>query len=402
MFFKKFLSSFLILGFAFFNVIPAFAKETSCLLSLKKTNIEQVKNIVDFYARQNNMPEVTGDSDYTYVLVSSQKDDFWVALYEKDLDNVYFYLYSPSEKLNIIKDLQTRFKKNNLKYSTVRSSALLRLKKQDADLIINKKNEISKVINESQNSVTTTKNTNGVIGIYDFSDEAQARFDAEMKNNFVGNNSQIYNKRDYYRVENVSKSQQKQNSEIIKQGSVSLNQTNPVQGNVLPSGITLLVLLQSDISTSSLGAQDRLSAILRDDVKIGDVTIPSGSLVYGSATQTEKAGGAYKDGTLTIKFDKILTLDGAEYSFSSKPIVFKNTNSGMSRTAKVSGRVVAATLAGIALAALTGAISSTDNWGSTLAIGAATGAVSGGLSLVGANGEDIEVKQGAVLTVVTE
>lgn len=390
------------MALAFFNVIPALAKETSCLLNLKKTNIEQVKNIVDFYARQNNMPEVTGDSDYTYVLVSSQKDDFWVALYEKDLDNVYFYLYSPSEKLNIIKDLQTRFKKNNLKYSTVRYSALLRLKKQDADLIINKKNEISKVINESQNSVTNAKNTNSVFGIYDFSDEAQARFDAEMKNNFVGNNFQIYNKRDYYRVENVSKSQQKQNSETIKQGSVSLNQTTHVQENALPSGITLLVLLQSDISTSSLGAQDRLSAILRDDVKIGDVTIPSGSLVYGSATQTEKAGGAYKDGTLTIKFDKILTLDGAEYSFSSKPIVFKHTNSGISRTAKVSGQVVAATLAGIALAALTGAIASTDNWGSTLAIGAATGAVSGGLSLVGANGEDIEVKQGAVLTVVTE
>ncbi len=390
------------MALAFFNVIPALAKETSCLLNLKKTNIEQVKNIVDFYARQNNMPEVTGDSDYTYVLVSSQKDDFWVALYEKDLDNVYFYLYSPSEKLNIIKDLQTRFKKNNLKYSTVRYSALLRLKKQDADLIINKKNEISKVINESQNSVTNAKNTISVFGVYDFSDEAQARFDAEMKNNFVGNNFQIYNKRDYYRVENVSKSQQKQNSETIKQGSVSLNQTTHVQENALPSGITLLVLLQSDISTSSLGAQDRLSAILRDDVKIGDVTIPSGSLVYGSATQTEKAGGAYKDGTLTIKFDKILTLDGAEYSFSSKPIVFKNTNSGISRTAKVSGQVVAATLAGIALAALTGAIASTDNWGSTLAIGAATGAVSGGLSLVGANGEDIEVKQGAVLTVVTE
>ena len=64
--------------------------------------------------------------------------------------------------------------------------------------------------------------------------------------------------------------------------------------------------------------------------------------------------------------------------------------------------MVAATLAGIAFAALAGAIGSTDDWGRTLAIGAATGAVGGGISLISANGEEIDIKEGAALTVVTE
>ena len=106
---------------------------------------------------------------------------------------------------------------------------------------------------------------------------------------------------------------------------------------------------------------------------------------------------------MTIKFDRILTLEGEEYSFNSKPIVLKNTNSGnSSRAAKISGRVVAATLAGVAFAALAGAIGSTDDWGRTLTVGAVTGAFGGGLSLIGANGEEVEIKEGATLTVVTE
>lgn len=392
------------------NSLPVLADETAWLVNVKKTDTNSVKNIVDFYARQTNMPEVTSNSDYSFVVVSSQKGDFWVALYEKDAEDVSFFLYSPTDKLNVQKDLKVRFKKNNLKFLSERSSTLLKMKKQDAEKIIQnfekKYNEQKLSAENYQNTDTVTfkpNNTNSVIGEYDFSDEAQARYDANsiIENSYSENgNSKNQNK---YKVENVSKSVQNQQSKYVKQGSVSVSQNPVISGNVLPSGVTLLVLLQSAVSTSSLDSQDRLSATLKDDVRIGNVVIPAGSLVYGTATQAERAGGAYRDGSVTIKFDRLLTLEGQEYSFDSKPIVLKNTNSGKSsRAAKISGRVVAATLAGIAFAALAGAIGSTDNWGRTLAIGAATGAVSGGISLIGANGEEIDIKEGATLTVVTE
>lgn len=407
MFLKKIISCFLIAVLFFATSDVVLAKETAWLLNIKNSDTNSVKNVVEFYARQTNMPEVSSNSDYSFVLVSSQKDDYWVALYEKNASDVCFFLYSPSDMSNVQKDLKVRFKKNNLKYSVERSSTLQKIKKQDAEKIIK---EFEKKYNEQKKSAEnfvdfgskapkiTAKNTNSVNNGYDFSDEAQARYDAGLS----GNNSTVYNNGGY-RVENVSKNIQKQQTEKLKQGSVTVNQNNSLQGNMLPSGLTLLVLLQSAVSTSSLDVQDRLSATLKEDVRVGNKIIPSGSLVYGTATQADKAGGAYRDGSLTIKFDKILTLEGEEYSFNSKPIVLKNTNSGNgSRAAKISGRIVAATLAGVALAALTGAIGNTDNWGRTLSIGAATGAFSGGLSLIGANGEEVDIKDGAALTVVTE
>ena len=408
MFLKKIFSCFLITLLYWANSLPALAKETSWLLNVKNSDTNRVKNVVEFYARQTNMPEVSSNSDYSFVVVSSQKDDFWVALYEKNADDVCFFLYSPSDKSNVQKDLKIRFKKNNLKYSVERSSTLQKLKKQDAEKIIkdfekryNEQKESAEDFLDNQNSVTVSKNTNSVINGYDFSDEAQAKYDAGLVTG-INNNQNTYNNNGY-RVENVSKNIQKQQTENLKQGSVSVNQNNFIQGNTLPSGVTLLVLLQSAVSTSSLDAQDRLSATLKDDVRVGDKIIPSGSLVYGTATQADKAGGAYRDGSLTIKFDRILTLEGEEYYFNSKPIVLKNTNSGnSSRAAKISGRVVAATLAGVAFAALAGAIGSTDDWGRTLTVGAVTGAFGGGLSLIGANGEEVEIKEGATLTVVTE
>lgn len=402
MYLKKILSLFLVFVISFFQAIPAFAKETAYILNIKKSNAEQVKNIVEFYARQNNMPEVSGNSEYTYVMASSLKDDYWLALYENVSDNVCFYLYSPSDKSSVLKDLKIRFKKNNLHYSNDSSKKLLNLKKQDAENII--KNMTKTASDNSRNNVsqntngvnTTANNTNSVIGVYDFSDEAQARFDANRNSTVNSNN------RTAYRVENVPKREQLQQSKNTKEGSVSINQNLSVQGNSIPPGVTLIVLLQSAISTSSLAEQDRLSATLKDDVKIGNVVIPSGSLVYGSAIQTNKAGGAYRNGTLTVKFDRILSLEGEEYSFNSKPIVLKNTNSGFSRPAKISGRMAAAIITGVAFAALSGAVWKTEDWGKTLTYGAMAGAFTGGLSLVGANGEEIELKEGSPLTVVTE
>lgn len=408
MFVKKIISCFLIFILSFINTSPVFASETSWLFSIKKTDISKVKSIVDFYARQNNMPEVSGNAEYTFVLSSSLENDFWIATYEKEGENVCLFVYSPSDKNSVIKDLKIRFNKNNLKYSKLRSKTLISLKKQNAEKFLqpiiqnkNLKNTESFVQNTNYSPIVAN-NTNGVIDGYDFSDEAQAKFDAGLIKNTASSNPQQFNPQNAYHVENIPKNEQKNQMPNIQQGNISPNQTILPNNNILPTGITLIVSLQSSVNTASFDEKDCLSGTLKENVRFGNVIIPAGSLVYGSATSANKAGSAFRNGDMTIKFDRILSLDGKEYSFKSSPIEFKNTDSGMSRTAKVSSRVVAATLAGIALAALTGAICQTDNWGRTLTVGAASGAVSGGLSLIGANGEDVEIKEGSVFTVITE
>ena len=181
------------------NSLPVLADETAWLVNVKKTDTNSVKNIVDFYARQTNMPEVSSNSDYTFVVVSSQKGDFWVALYEKNADDVSLFIYSPSDKFSVQKDLKIRFKKNNLKFSNERSSSLLKMKKQDAQKIIK---DFEKKYNEqkqsaenyqkykSDNIAFKPNNTNSVIVGYDFSDEAQARYNAGLQ---IENNSYSQN-----------------------------------------------------------------------------------------------------------------------------------------------------------------------------------------------------------------
>ena len=147
--FKKIFSCFLITLMFCINSLPVLADETAWLVNVKKTDTNSVKNIVDFYARQTNMPEVSSNSDYTFVVVSSQKGDFWVALYEKNADDVSLFIYSPSDKFSVQKDLKIRFKKNNLKFSNERSSSLLKMKKQDAQKIIK---DFEKKYNEQKQS----------------------------------------------------------------------------------------------------------------------------------------------------------------------------------------------------------------------------------------------------------
>lgn len=406
MFVKKIISCFLILILSFINISPVFASETSLLFSIKKTDTSKVKSIVDFYARQNNMPEVSGNDDFTFVLCSSLQNDYWIATYEQADENVTLFFYSPTEKINVMKDLKIRFKKNNLKYSKLHAKKLSIEKKQNAEKILQPilTNKISqKIENPTQSApIITGNNTNSVIGEYDFSDEAQAKFDAGVTNSTSYPTSQQFNSQNKYQIEKSPQNLQNNQTTNIQRGNISLNNNIPYVENTIPAGLTLSVLLQSSVNTASFDEKDCLSGTLKEDVRFGSVIIPKGSIVYGSATSANKAGGAFRDGTMTIKFDRILSLDGKEYTFKSSQIQFKNTNSGMPRAAKISSRVIITTLAGIALSALTGTICQTDNWGRTLAVGAASGAVSGGISLIGANGEDVEIKEGAVLTVVTE
>ncbi len=407
MFLKKIIYCFLIIIISFINSIPAFADDTSLLFSVKKTDVSKVKSVVDFYARQNNMPEVSGNDDFTFVLCSSLQNDYWIATYEQADENVSLFFYSPTEKINVMKDLKIRFKKNNLKYSKIHSKNLSIEKKLNAEKILQPilKSKISqKFENQTQNTpLITANNTNSVNTGYDFSDEAQAKFDAGLTNSTSYLISQPFiPQQNKYQIEKSKQNLQNNQTTNIQRGNISLNNNVSYSERTIPAGITLSVLLQSSVNTASFDEKDCLSGTLKEDVRFGNVIIPAGSIVYGSATSANKAGGAFRDGTMTIKFDRILSLEGKEYTFKSSQIQFKNTNSGMSRAAKISSRVIITTLTGIALSALTGAICQTENWGRTLAVGAVSGAVSGGISLIGANGQDVEIKEGAVLTVVTE
>ncbi|MBQ2644861.1 hypothetical protein IJG14_04725, partial [bacterium] len=141
------------------------------------------------------------------------------------------------------------------------------------------------------------------------------------------------------------------------------------------------------------------SATLQNDLYVNNKLVANtGSIVYGTATQAEKASGGYKNASLTIVFDKIITTEGEELNIKSEPIIFQKTDSD--RGVKIAKTLAGSIVASVAVTALSNLVfHNTNNWNVTLPIGAAIGAVGGGFVLLNSRGEEIELKEGLVLDV---
>jgi hypothetical protein len=377
--------------------LSCWATQTRYLYKIKNTNVQKVKDIVDFYARQNNMPIVDGDDKSTYVVVSSDIDDIWISSYEQINKDVYLFFFSPCDKQQVIKDLKIRFNKNKLNYTKENSKSIISSKTENAQLLIkNKKNATTNsVINQSNEVLNQNRE-------YDFSDEAQQRYNslASYPKITTNNINQNFDKTKVFQEQSQKTSNRLQ--QIPKyvepqKAEISINK------NTIPPNITLNVSMQSSVNSSSLDTDDKICVILQNDVQINNNTfIPKGSIIYGTLSQANKAGAAYKNASFIMSFDTIITEDGNQYTFKSDPIELKVNKQGLSRSAKIAGTILLATAAGIALSAVGGAVTGTDNWASVLSLGAAGGAITGGLSLIGAKGEDIEIKEGTIFTIKTK
>lgn len=208
-----------------------------------------------------------------------------------------------------------------------------------------------------------------------------------------------YNNQVYRAIPTVCQNQQ--NADVWGQSANSATaKYASVSNSPLPAGLSFSIIMQSDISTSSLEQNDRISALLQNDLYVNNsVVAKQGSIVYGTAAKSARAGRAYGDASAVLVFDKILTTDGEEITFRSESFEYRNEKSH--RGAKIAGTMFAAVMSGVAAAALSGAIRDTDDWGRTLGVGAAVGAVGGTVTVLMATGEEVELKQGTVLTIKT-
>lgn len=458
-FMKKLLSIILLFLFSFnFFISPAMAKEVECLYAVKNAKSSQVKGIVDFYSRQNNMPIVNSKSDYSFVRISSLENDCYYYSVEQVNEDTYFYYYSCADNEKIKPDILKRFKINGLKYSKISSKPAIAPKRQVAEKVIAENSETlnTPTLNASNQNVQKQDSLKQDLQkqntTYDFSDAAQERYNAvlstasktaihltpqvqradkkTMANSIRttqpvqviqqnNDNNQAYyanqtvrqaqpvqviqpnnyNNQAYYANQGVRQNQQ--NADVWGQSANSATtKYASVSNSPLPAGLSFSIIMQSDISTSSLEPNDRISALLQNDLYVNNrVVAKQGSIVYGTAAKSARAGRAYGDASAALVFDKILTTDGEEITFRSESFEYRNEKSH--RGAKIAGTMFAAVISGVAAAALSGAIRDTDDWGRTLGVGAAVGAVGGTVTVLMATGEEVELKQGTVLTIKT-
>ena len=430
---KKLLSIILLFLFSFnFFISPAMAKEVECLYAVKNAKSSQVKGIADFYSRQNNMPIVNSKSDYSFVRISSLENDCYYYSVEQVNEDTYFYYYSCADNEKIKPDIFKRFKINGLKYSKISSKSAIAPKRQAAEKVIAENSEnrpptLNASNQNAQKQDSLKQDLQKQNTTYDFSDAAQERYNAVRSTasktaihqtpqvqradkktmaNSIRTTQPVqvvqpngYNNQVYRAIPTVRQNQQ--NADVWGQSANSATtKYASVSNSPLPAGLSFSIIMQSDISTSSLEQNDRISALLQNDLYVNNrVVAKQGSIVYGTAAKSARAGRAYGDASAALVFDKILTTDGEEITFRSESFEYRNEKSH--RGAKIAGTMFAAVMSGVAAAALSGAIRDTDDWGRTLGVGAAVGAVGGTVTVLMATGEEVELKQGTVLTIKT-
>lgn len=235
--------------------------------------------------------------------------------------------------------------------------------------------------------------------VYDFSDEAQARFE-QSEQVLKG------------RTEIKTEPQVEQSKKRTKKTKIDSVQTNiPIQTNIVtPSqkiiqggvvcikeGQSFDVALQSSISSGSLGNRDTIASTLIDDWVYNQKLIaPRGSVVYGRALDTKKAGMFFADGTMSITFDSILLPNGEQLPLTANVVKIKTK--ATNRVVKSTIRVVSGALVGVATGLLY-ALAFNGDMSRGAVVGASLGAAGGLVSAATSRGENVEIPAGTVINV---
>lgn len=224
---------------------------------------------------------------------------------------------------------------------------------------------------------------------YDFSDEAQARFEKseQTKKKEIKTEPQVEKAK-----KNTKKTYKEENQKII----TGINRT--INGNVvyIDENTSFDVVLQSSINSASLTRNDTIAGTLVEDwVYKNNLIAPSGSVVYGRALDSKKAGLFFANGAMTITFDSILLPNGEQLPLTANIVTIKaNGNRVVKSAARVAGGALVGVLTGVLYALASGGDVTRG-----LAIGASMGAGGGLISSATSRGDEAEISAGTVINV---
>lgn len=160
--------------------------------------------------------------------------------------------------------------------------------------------------------------------------------------------------------------------------------SNP--GVVVPSGTTLHLTMDTEVSTKDKVVGDAFTATLAQDVVVGNrVVFPAGSRVSGHVAEAERPGKSSGRGRMVLSYDSI-TANGRTYSIDSMGPAIE----GKSGTAGDATKIVGGAAAGAILGKILGG---------KVGTGAAIGAAAGTGAALMTRGPDPKVKAGESVAV---
>ncbi|MBQ2871858.1 hypothetical protein IJE86_09155, partial [bacterium] len=334
--------------------------------------------------------------EFGYYIEDTQAENLYHILLIKQVgDDSYFYYLSNIEENDFLKGILKRVKNSGVKIKKIRNDELKSVFHQDAVLI--KNNAIKNM------QLTKTLSKSDIKTKYDFSDAAQAKFDAQA-NKYGG--LKIKNRKTISENKNTTLDEptvfEPQETDInissVQNTDAFHIPFSELKGRVvhLPKGVIIDAVLQSAISSNSIMEKDVITAVLeRDWMYNGNLIAPSGSILYGTVVDAQKAGYAYGNGEIEIRFTEVLSMDGQRFSLPDNSVKLET---GINRTVKVTSRVVGGAIMGVVAGTLYALVSGGDV-ASGVAVGASIGGAGGAVSAVAQKGQDVEIPMGTPLQI---
>jgi hypothetical protein len=156
---------------------------------------------------------------------------------------------------------------------------------------------------------------------------------------------------------------------------------------LVPQGTTLVMRLQSTISTKTAQVGDRFVATVTTPVNVNDrLAIPQGSKVSGHVILAQQPGKASGRGQLQLSYDQI-AFDGHSYDMDSNSQVYVSKSGTTKDVAIIGGSAVAGGVVG-------GVLGGSND----IAKGAAIGGAAGTGATLLTRGPQLTLDQGTVLT----
>lgn len=357
-----------------------YADITDVLYEVSADSKTTSSNVQDFLSKNHynfEMPYSTAEKTGFYLKASTASEYELIQVFANG-NKTYLYFLNNSKSLDCKDALIEQLGCN---YTKLKDKNLLAEFKDEA--LTTKSNFDRRDLAKPQGNIT-----------YDFSDEAQQKYDADKKAQSLCP-VKVYtptvekSKKQKTFISTPAKPANNPPVTIYKSDSTT---SKTLKGAIMcvPSGAFMDASLQSTIDSTSLEKDDKITASLNKDFFYkGLLVAPAGSILYGKASQVVHPGYAYGNGALEVTFYQILTPKGTQINISTEKISLSTESK---RAANISRNV----LIGAGIGALTGLLSGDSSY---IAKGALIGATGGGIRAVAHKGENVSIKSGLPLQI---
>lgn len=368
---KRFLCIFLIF---IINANTALAEEFARLYNIKDINTQRAEQIIQPTLNLTGYRKIAKNNFY---LLENPALNIYTIIVLKPNGKDSYYYYLSNDSLDLNKKILKSFNESDFDKKRIRNSAFLTLFHSEASEFMSKNSSGIKAIStgKTEDIITLDIPQKPQDQIYDFSDEAQARFDG--KTSAITPQSPTKN---------------------LQQPVIKLQKQNVLVGSLVhvEAGQEFNAVLSSTISSDSIANNDRISAQLGEDWIVNGVLIaPAGSIINGNVIDSRPATFAMGDGKIGMNFNQIITPDGKVIPLSTNEVYIVGDSP---RALNIAKRTAGGAIGGLLLGALF-LLGGADP-AQALISGAAVGGAFGATSAVLTKGEDVHVPEGTVLQIM--